>query len=82
MTQTDEQTRRAQKRAWEIDALKKQCAECKHGLKEIGPRSGCEVRKKLTIDQSDVAWRNKYLFFDGDKCKMFVEIKRGSNGRR
>ena len=61
----------AEKRADAIDALRKQCEECKLGSKPIGPKSGCEVRKKLVIDQSEVAWKNKHLFFDANgNCKM------------
>lgn len=68
----------AEKRADAIDALRRQCDQCKLGAKPIGPKSGCEVRKKLVIDQSDVAWKNKHLFFD-DKgmCKMAQPKKAG-----
>lgn len=59
-----------------IDALRKQCDECKLGKKPIGPKSGCEVRKKLVIDQSEVAWKNKHLFFDNKgTCKIFKPRK-------
>lgn len=69
----------AVERADAVDALRRQCEECKLGDKDIGPRSGCEVRKKLVIDQSDVAWKHKHLFFDrAGKCKMFIPKKRGS----
>jgi len=55
------------------DALRRQCKECKLGDK-MGPRSGCEVRKKLILDDNDVAWKNKHLFFDGNgKCKMYKD---------
>lgn len=65
-----------EQRADAIDALRKQCEECKLGKKEIGPKSGCEVRKKLVIDQNDVAWKHKHLFFDrSGKCKMFQPKK-------
>ena len=59
-----------------VEQLRRQCKECKLGQKPIGPKSGCEVRKKLVIDQSDVAWKNKYLFFDDKgQCKMFRAVK-------
>lgn len=65
-----------EQRADDIDALRRQCEECKLGKKDVGPKSGCEVRKKLVIDQSEVAWKHKHLFFDkGGKCKMFQPIK-------
>jgi len=65
-----------QKHEEEKDALRKQCETCKLN-KDIGPRSGCEVKKKLVIDDSSVAWRNKYLFFDDEnRCKMYSEKKR------
>ena len=74
MTQTDESIRVSIKHADAIDALRRQCEECKLGKKPIGPKSGCEVRKKLIIDQSPVAWKHKHLFFDNKgKCKMFQE---------
>lgn len=67
-----------EKLARNVDNLKKQCEECKLGKKDIGPRSGCEVRKKLVIDQSEVAWKHKHLFFDDKgKCKMFKPVKAG-----
>ena len=57
----------------EKDNLQKQCDTCKLGG-NIGPRSGCEVRKKLIIDDSRVAWKNRYLFFDdNNQCKMYQE---------
>ena len=63
-----------ERKARMVDALKEQCSECKLGLKPVGPKSGCEVRKKLVIDQSDVAWKNKHMFFDGGgTCKMFKQ---------
>jgi len=53
-------------------ALKEQCDGCKLGTKPIGPRSGCEVKKKLVVDKSEVAWKHKHLFFDSyGNCKMF-----------
>lgn len=65
-----------EKLARNVDRLKEQCEECKLGKKDIGPRSGCEIRKKLVIDQSEVAWKHKHLFFDGNgKCKMFQPKK-------
>lgn len=65
-----------EKLARNVDNLKKQCEECKLGKKDIGPRSGCEVRKKLVIDQNEVAWKYKHLFFDDKgKCKMFKPAK-------
>lgn len=65
-----------EQRADDIDALRRQCEECKLGKKPIGPKSGCEIRKKLTIDQSEVAWKNKHLFFDDKgRCKMFRPVK-------
>lgn len=72
MTQTDEFVRR---HADEVDALRNQCRECRLGDKEIGPKSGCDVRKKLVIDDSKVAWKHKHLFLTGDGCKMFKEKK-------
>ena len=67
----------AELRADEVDMLRRQCSECKLGAKDITPRGGCEVRKKLVIDQSEVAWSHKQLFFDDrGKCKMFQEKER------
>ena len=55
------------------DMLRAQCAKCKRGDK-MGPKSGCDVRKKLIIDDSAVAWKNQYLFFDDNgNCKMYQE---------
>jgi len=60
-------------RAREQDALKEQCDRCKLGGK-IGPRSGCEIRKKLIVDQNKAAWKHKHLFLtESGKCKMFQE---------
>ena len=69
----------AERRADEVDALRRQCDECELGKKPIGPKSGCDVRKKLVIDQSEVAWKHKHLFFNNHgRCKMF-RMKRGSH---
>lgn len=61
-----------EKYAKSIDALKRQCDKCKIGKKKIGPKSGCDLRKKLIIEQSEIAWEHKKLFLnDKDKCTMF-----------
>lgn len=66
----------AEMRADEIDALRKQCEKCKLGAKDIGPKSGCDVRYKLVMEQSEVAWKHKHLFFDSNgRCKMFQRKK-------
>lgn len=75
MVQTDEAVRRMMK---DVYALKEQCDTCKLGKKEIGPRSGCDVKKKLVIDRSEVAWKHKHLFFkQNGECKMRqpIEVK-------
>lgn len=57
-----------------LDSLRAQCETCALGKKAIGPRSGCDLRKKLIIDKSEVAWKHKHLFFDSHgKCKMWKE---------
>ena len=61
--------------ATEVDRLRKQCKECKLGEKPIGPKSGCEVRKKLVIDDSVVAWKHRHLFLYEGRCKMFQPKK-------
>jgi len=64
---------RAELHAMRKDMLRRQCETCKIGDK-MGPKSGCEIRKKLIIDDSQVAWKNKHLFFDDKgKCKMYKE---------
>lgn len=68
--------RQAEKRADEIDALSRQCKECKLGQKPIGPKSGCDVRKKLVVDGSEIGWKAKHLFLREDgTCKMFQPRK-------
>ena len=57
----------------EVYKLAEQCKDCKLGQKPIGPRSGCDVRKKLVIDDNPVAWKHKHLFFDRyGNCKMWM----------
>ena len=76
MAQVDEAVRR-QMRAQEVDSLKRQCDACKLGQKEIGPRSGCDIKKKLVVDQNEVAWKHKHLFFKPNgECKMRQPIER------
>lgn len=73
MVQTDEAVRRMTK---DVYALKEQCDKCKLGDKEIGPRSGCEVKKKLVVDRNQVAWKHRKLFLDSKGvCKMYQEKK-------
>ena len=48
---------------------------CKLGQKPIGPRSGCDIHKKLITDRSEVAWKHIHLFLDnGGKCKSWLPI--------
>lgn len=65
-----------EKLARNVDKLKEQCEECKLGKKPIGPKSGCDIRKKLVIDQSEVAWKHKHLFLKDGNCKMFQPAKK------
>lgn len=52
--------------------LADECKTCKLGQKPIGPRSGCDVRKKLVRDRNPVAWKHKHLFLDEHGgCKMW-----------
>ncbi len=72
MTQTDEAFARQQRITNWAYSLKEQCDQCKLGAKPIGPKSGCEIKKKLVIDKNEVAWKNKHLFFDKvGTCKMY-----------
>lgn len=72
MTQTDEQVRYQVKVDQWAYGLKEQCDQCKLGDKPIGPKSGCEVKKKLVVDKSHVGWKHKHLFFDNlGTCKMY-----------
>ena len=53
-----------------------QCKTCKLGLKPIGPKSGCDIHKKLVTDRNQVAWKHIKLFLDGDgKCKSWLPIE-------
>lgn len=52
--------------------LADQCKTCKQGQKPIGPRSGCDIRKKLVQDKNPIAWKHKRLFLeDSGKCKLW-----------
>lgn len=64
--------------ARKVDNLQRQCEKCMLGKKPIGPKSGCEVRKKLVVDQSEVAWKHEHLFIKDGNCKMFHPEKRSS----
>lgn len=50
--------------------LEDQCKTCKLWQKPIGPRSGCDIHKKLITDRNEVAWKHLHLFLDvNGKCK-------------
>lgn len=73
---TEAERRRLQVIVMKADKLDEQCKRCKLGDVKIGPKSGCEIRKKLVIDRSEVAWKHEHLFFDNKRrCKMFKENK-------
>ena len=66
------------KHAREIDKLNSYCMQCKLRRPDT-PTKDCAVRIKLVVEDSNVAWRNKYLFFDDNGiCKMFAK----KDGRR
>lgn len=57
--------------AWEVDALKQQCSICKLSRPKT-PTKDCDIKIKLTVTDSDVAWKHKHLFLHTDgHCKMF-----------
>ena len=61
----------------EIDALTRQCRTCKFNGFTDTLRSRCDVKKKLVIDDNDVAWKHKHLFLNNDgSCKMYKEKKK------
>ena len=65
----------------EFDALNEQCHECKLRRPDT-PTKDCNVRRKLIVEKSPVAWKHKHLFFVGkNKCKMF-KPKEKKAGRR
>lgn len=72
MALTELEIKRNERKMAKVDALQAQCSICKLGKKKIGPKSGCDIRKKLVVDRNETAWRLEHLFFD-DKgmCKMF-----------
>ena len=63
----------------EVYKLAEQCKDCKLGQKPIGPRSGCDVRKKLVIDDNPVAWKHIRLFVENGRCKMYKEAPSGKD---
>ena len=49
-----------------------QCRTCKIGQKPIGPKSGCDIHKKLITDRNEVAWKHIHLFLDDKgKCRSW-----------
>lgn len=60
--------------ALEIDNLRQQCAVCSLN-KPKTPTKDCDIKIKLTVNDSSVAWKHKHLFFNGQHCKMFKGIK-------
>ena len=55
-----------------------QCKTCKLGQKPIGPKSGCDIHKKLVTDMNEVAWKHSHLFLDkDDKCKSWLPVDFG-----
>ena len=55
------------------------CATCKLGNVRLGPKSGCEVRKKLVLDLNPVAWKHIKLFVENGRCKMYKEAPSGKD---
>lgn len=67
---------KAEIHAKDVDALKAQCDNCKR-YKPDNVHGGCEIRYKLIVEDSNVAWKHKQLFFNfpGMKCKQFSRKK-------
>lgn len=56
--------------------IAEQCKTCKLGQKPIGPRSGCDIHKKLITDRSEVAWKHIHLFLGSNGgCKSWLPIE-------
>ena len=63
--------------ALEVDALLRQCKTCKFDGFTTAGNSRCDVKKKLVIDDNDVAWKHKHLFFNKDgSCKLYQVKKK------
>jgi len=61
----EEKVRRAE------EFSRENCEDCRLGG-PLGPRSGCDIRKKLVVDLNDVAWKHVHLFVsDTGMCKMW-----------
>lgn len=60
--------------AREVDNLREQCERCEMNRPKT-PTKDCDVKIKLVQKDSQVAWKHKHLFFNGNKCKMFKEKK-------
>lgn len=61
-----------ERHAREVENLAAQCNRCKL-WKPKTPTKDCDVRRKLVTQDSEVAWKHRHLFFNGNKCKMFKE---------
>lgn len=71
MRQPSDEDRPEVRHAREVDRLKEQCNNCKLWRPNT-PTKDCAVREKLVTKDSEVGWKNKYLFLtDGNTCKMF-----------
>ena len=66
-----------QEKLKKMDALRRQCDTCKLGNKKITSHSGCDIRKQLIMDKSDLSWDRSdvFLYLDGS-CKLY-EPKEG-----
>ena len=59
----------------EFDRLNDMCHACKLRRPET-PTKDCNIRRKLIVEQSPVAWKHKHLFFVNGKCKMFKPVEK------
>ena len=54
-----------------VDRVRMQCAICKRNKPDT-PTKDCDIKVKLVVKDSDVAWKHKHLFLTlQGECKMF-----------